>query len=251
MRTVGEVSKLANVTVRTLHHYDAIGLVRPSGRTEAGYRLYDDGDLERLQTVLFYRELGFPLDEIRTVMSEADFDRAQALREQRELLQLEASRIERMIRALDDVIEAHARGDTMSDDAMFEVFGPEQRECQREAEQRWGDTDAYKQSRRRTAHYTEDDWAEVKAESRRILERIAEVYRSGAAPDSAAAMEAVEAHRQQIHDRFYDLPHEMQVVLAEMYVQDPRFTATYEAMATGLTTWVRDAIHANAGRATQ
>ena len=246
--TVGEVAELANVTVRTLHHYDEIGLVRPSGRTGAGYRLYDEHDLERLQTVLFYRELGFALDDIRNVMSDPDFDRGAALREQRKLLEGESQRVERMIRAVDDAIAAHERGMVMSNEAMFEVFGEQQRELQREAEQQWGDTDAWKESRRKTAHYTKQDWEELKAESDAIMERIAEVHRSGAAPDSEAAMDAVEAARRQITDRFYDCSPEMHVSLGEMYVQDPRFTATYEAIAEGLAVWVRDAIRANAGR---
>ena len=249
MRTVGEVARLAGVTVRTLHHYDDIGLVRPSGRTDAGYRLYDDGDLARLQTVLFYRELGFALDDIRTVMSAPDFDRGDALREQRKLLEAEVHRLQRMLDALDDAITAHEEGAPMSDEAMFEVFGEQQRALQREAEQRWGETDAYRQSRARTAGYTKQDWQDVKAEGERIMDGIAAVYRSGAAADSTAAMDAVEAHRRQISERFYDCSHELQVGLAEMYVQDPRFTATYEAVEPGLAVWVRDAIRANARRA--
>lgn len=249
MRTVGEVARLANVTVRTLHHYDAIGLVRPSGRTAGGYRLYDDADLERLQTVLFYRELGFGLEEIAAALGDPDFDRGAALRQQRKLLQQQTERVNRMIAAVDDAIDAHDRGATMSDDAMFAVFGEDQRERQREAQQRWGDTDAWAQTRQRTTSYTRRDWQDVKAESETIMQRIADVYRSGAPADSDAAMDAVEAHRRQISERFYDCSHDMHMALADMYVADPRFTATYEALASGLTGWVRDAIHANAQRA--
>lgn len=249
MRTVGEVARSASVTVRTLHHYDEIGLVRPTGRTDAGYRLYGDADLERLQTVLFYRELGFRLDEIRTVMSAPDFDRGRALRQQRQLLAAESDRLERMVRAIDAAIDAHERGTTMSEEAMFEVFGEQQRTYGDEAEQRWSDTDVYRQSRRRTADYTTQDWKDLKEETERIMQRIAEVYRDGAAPDSEPAMDAVEAHRRQISERFYDCSHEMQLHLGEMYVQDPRFTATYEALASGLAVWVRDAIRANTERA--
>ncbi|HEX2027197.1 MAG TPA: MerR family transcriptional regulator [Nitriliruptorales bacterium] len=249
MRTIGEVAKLANVTVRTLHHYDEIGLVRPSGRTEAGYRLYDGSDLQRLQTVLFYRELGFPLDDIRAVMADADFDRGQALREQRKLLEAQAHRLERMIAAVDAALQTHERGRTMSDEAMFAVFGDDQREFREEAEQRWGDTDAWAESRDRTARYTVQDWEDVKAESAAIMARILDAYRLGAAPDSDAAMDAVEAHRRQISARFYECSHEMHVGLGEMYVADPRFTATYEGLAEGLTGWVREAIRANADRA--
>lgn len=249
MRTVGEVATLAGVTVRTLHHYDDIGLVSPSGRSPAGYRLYDDDDLERLQTVLFYRELGFALDDIRAVMTAAEFDRGRALREQRDLLHAEAQRLDRLIAAVEDAITAHEQGATMSDEAKFEVFGESHRAWQQEAEQRWGDTDAWAQSRRRTAAFTRADWQAVKAESERIMQHIAEVYRSGAACDDVAAMDAVEAHRRQITERFYDCSPAQHADIAELYVQDPRFSATYEAIEPGLAVWVRDAVRANAARA--
>ena len=249
MRTVSEVAALAAVTVRTLHHYDELGLVVPSGRTDAGYRLYDAHDLERLQLVLFHRELGFGLAAIKDLLDSSDFDRGEVLRSQRELLSAQARRLHRTIAAVDAAIAAHERGETMSDEALFEVFGDEQRAIQTEVEERWGDTDPYRESRRRTAHYTTRDWEEVKAETEAIMARIAEVFRSGAPADSAAAMDAVEAHRRQMSERFYDCSHAMQVALGDSYVQDPRFTATYEALADGLTVWVRDAIHANADRA--
>jgi MerR family transcriptional regulator, thiopeptide resistance regulator len=250
MRTVSEVAALAAVTVRTLHHYDEIGLVVPSGRTDAGYRLYDVHDLERLQLVLFHRELGFGLAEIKDLLDRSDFDRGEVLRSQRELLSARARRLERTIAAVDVAIAAHENGETMRDEALFEVFGEQQREIQAEVEERWGDTDPYRESRERTAQYTKQDWEEIKAESEAIMQRIAEVFRSGAPADSAAAMDAVEAHRLQMSERFYECSHAMQVQLGESYVQDPRFTATYEALESGLTVWVRDAIRANAERAT-
>lgn len=249
MRRISEVAALAGVTVRTLHHYDEVGLVVPSGRTDAGYRLYAARDLERLHLVLFYRELGFGLTEIRNLLDSSEFDRGEALRMQRDLLLAQTRRVDRMITAVDQAIDAHEKGETMTHEAMFEVFGERQRELQAEAAQRWGETDAYRESIRRTAKYTRHDWEELKAESEAILLRIAEVYRSGAPAGGDAAMDAVEAHRVQITERFYECSHEMQVQLGESYVQDPRFAATYEALEPGLTVWVRDAIRANAERA--
>jgi DNA-binding transcriptional MerR regulator len=249
MRTVGEVARLAGVTVRALHHYDRIGLVRPSGRSASGYRLYDERDLHRLQTVLYYRELGFGLDDIRTAVDDPTFERGRALRDQRDLLVGELGRLERLLAALDDAIEAHEEGRTMSDEELFVVFGDERRELHAEAERRWGGTDAWEQSRRRTHRYTEQDWVEVEAETEAIMARIAGVFRTGHPADSTEAMDAVEAHREQMSRRFYDCSHEMQVGLGELYVSDPRFTATYEDLAPGLAEWVRDAIRANAARA--
>jgi len=183
-------------------------------------------------------------------LSDPNFDRGRALRQQRELVEEELHHRERMLRAIDQAISDHEGGEPMSDDALFEVFGKQQRGYQEEAERRWGDTTAYRESRRRTADYTRADWEELKAESEALTLRIAEAMRTGASADSEVAMDAVEAHRHQISERFYDCSHEMHRSLGDMYVADPRFRATYEAIEPGLAEWVRDAIIANARRAT-
>lgn len=117
-----------------------------------------------------------------------------------------------------------------------------------EARERWGDTPAYQQSAARTARYTEQDWADVKAEGEAAAQRYAEVFRAGLPADSTEAMDAAEAHRLHIHERFYDLTPEVHVSLGEMYVADSRFTEYYERLAPGLAVFVRDAILANAER---
>ena len=130
-----------------------------------------------------------------------------------------------------------------------ELFGdhdPEQ--YAEEAEQRWGGTEAYQQSAQRTAAYTKSDWEEIKAEAGAISNRFAELFREGAAPDSAAAMDLAEEHRQHLNRRFYDCSPQMHRGLGDMYVADPRFAANYESIAPGLAQYVRDAIHANAAR---
>ena len=261
-RTVGEVAELANVTVRTLHHYDAIGLVRPSGRTDAGYRLYDEDDLARLQQVLFYRELGFSLEDIRGLMADPGFDRGEALRDQRKLLEAETHRLTAMLAAVDAAIDAHEKGTTMTEDELFSPFrdwtdeevagtfdGFDPREHEAEAHERWGQTDAYRISAQRTKGYSKADWAEIRAESDAIMQAFAEALRAGEPATSATAMDAAEAARRQIDERFYPCPHGMHVGLGDMYVADPRFTATYEEVEPGLATYVRDAIRANAARA--
>jgi MerR family transcriptional regulator, thiopeptide resistance regulator len=246
--SVGAVARLAGVTIRTLHHYDAIGLLRPSGRASNGYRRYDQNDLERLQRILAYRELELPLEVIASLL-DGDDDPLDHLRLQHELLTERRTRLERLLATLERTMEAHTMGIRLTPEELLEVFGEtDVLAHSAEAEERWGDTDAWRQSQARTSRYTKHDWQEIMAESERITARIAEVYRSGAAPESEAAMDAVEAHRVQISERFYECSHEMQVHLGDMYVADPRFTATYEAIAEGLAVWVRDAIHANARR---
>jgi DNA-binding transcriptional MerR regulator len=247
--TVGELARLAGVTVRTLHHYDRIGLVRPSERTSAGYRSYDLRDLDRLQQVLVYRELGFPLEEVATLLDDPDADPAAHLRRQHRLLRERLERTQAMVAAVEKEMEAHTMGISLTPEERFEVFGehdPSQYDA--EVEQRWGETDAYRESRRRTSSYTKDDWLRIKAEGADLERRFAEALRSGVAADSEQAMGLAEEHRQHISRWFYDCPPEMHAGLGRMYVEDERFTAHYEQIAPGLAQYVSTAVQANAAR---
>lgn len=246
---VGDVAALARVSVRTLHHYDEIGLLSPSERSDAGYRLYTDADLERLQTVLFFRELGFALDDIALIVNDAGFDRRAALLAQRELLTERSARLSAMADAIDRALEADEKGYAMDKEEMFEVFGDfDPTEHEEEARERWGETDAYKESARRTARYTKEDWARFKAESDEINAAIVALMEAGVPADDPRAMDAVDRARLQIDTWFYPCSKEMHVGLANMYIADPRFTATYEKIRTGMARYVHDAIHANAKR---
>src|SRR3954451_13384372 len=193
---VGEVAALAGVTVRALHHYDRIGLVRPSARTAAGYRSYDVHDLDRLQQVLVYRELGFPLEEVATLLDDPDADPAEHLRRQHRLLRERLERTSAMVAAVEKEMEAHQMGIPLTPEERFEVFGendPSQYEA--EVEERWGETDAYAQSKRKTATYTKDDWLRIKAEWADVEARFAAALRSGVPADSQEAMDIAEVHR--------------------------------------------------------
>lgn len=250
--TVSEVASLAGITVRTLHHYDEIGLVRPSGRTHAGYRLYDRAAVERLQEVLFYRALDFSLDEIARVIDDPTYDRSTALREQHQLLAERVEQTSRLLKAVEAAMNAHDNGINLTDEELLEVFGKdyaeEHADYQSEARERWGDTDAWKESRRRTAEFTKDDWLRVKAETDAQFQAFAAPLRAGLPADSVEAMDAAEAARRHIHDNFYECSHEMHQNLGDMYVADERFTKTYDDVEPGLAQYVRDAIHANAAR---
>jgi DNA-binding transcriptional MerR regulator len=247
--TVGEVARLAGVSVRTLHHYDETGLLIPSERSEAGYRLYSDDDLARLQQVLFYRELGFGLDEIRDLMSDPAFDRREALLAQRELIAAQLHRHEAMIRLIDKTLAFSEGGIRMTKEEMFEVFGDfDPSEHEDEVKERWGDTDAYKESARRTARYTKADWERFKAESEEITGSIAALMDRGIPADAPEAMDAVDRARLQIDTWFYPCSREMHAELGKMYVADPRFTATYENVREGMAQYVCDAIQANLAR---
>jgi MerR family transcriptional regulator, thiopeptide resistance regulator len=247
--TVGAVARLAGVTVRTLHHYDEIGLLTPSGRSEAGYRRYADGDLERLQRILFYRELGFGLDDIKTVITDGGADASAHLRRQHAMLLDRIRRLERMAAAVEKALEARTMGINLTPEERFAVFGdfdPDQHAA--EVEERWGDNDAYRESARRTASYTKADWERMKAESAEPVDALVIAMRAGRPAGSPEAMDAAEGHRQHISRWFYDCTYEIHRGLGQMYIADERFTATYESIAPGLAQYLHDAISANAAR---
>lgn len=247
--TVGDVARLAHVSVRTLHHYHEVGLLTPSERSQAGYRLYTHGDLERLQQVLFYKELGFSLDDISEVMATPEFDRREALERQREMLAGRVDRLRAMLDVIDKTLAASEGGIRLSKEEMFEVFGDfDPSEHEQEVRERWGDTDAYKESTRRAARYTKADWQRFKDESEQINTHIAELIDEGVAPDDPRAMDAVERHRLQIDQWFYPCSREMYANLGQMWVADARFTATYEKIRPGMARWMCDATAANAAR---
>lgn len=249
--TVGDVARMAGITVRTLHHYDEIGLLTPSGRTDSGYRLYEHADLERLQELLFYRELGLGLTEIRRILADEDHDRSESLRRHHELLAERRDRISALVNAVEKAIEADMRGITMNAEDMFDVFGGfDPTEHEAEAQERWGNTDAYRESHRRASQYTKEDWQEIKAEGEANIGRFAELLRAGGGPGDDEAMNAAEEHRAQITRWYYDCGYDIHRGLAEMYVQDPRFTKFYDDVEPGLARFISNAIIANADRNT-
>ncbi|SIR94015.1 MerR family transcriptional regulator [Micromonospora avicenniae] len=245
--TVGQVAKLAGVTVRTLHHYDEIGLLSPSGRSSTGYRRYDDTDLERLQLIRHYRELGFPLDQITGILDDPAADPAAHLRRQHELLTVRIKRLQEMVSAIEFALEARKLNIRLTPEERFEVFGDFEPEAHaEEAEQRWGGTEAYAESNRRVSRYGKDDWLRFKQENEDWARRIVAVMSSGAPADGPEAMELAEEHRQIIGRWFYECSYEIHTGLADMYLADERFTAHYESIAPGLTAYLAEAIHANA-----
>ncbi|MEV7510514.1 MerR family transcriptional regulator [Streptomyces sp. NPDC090085] len=248
--SVGQVAGFAGVTVRALHHYDGIGLLSPSGRSTAGHRRYDDGDLDRLQRILFYRELGFPLDEVAVLLDDPETDPREHLRRQHALLTDRIDRLQQMAKAVEHALEAKKMGINLTPEEKFEVFGDfDPDEHAEEVEQRWGDTDAYRESARRTASYTKEDWKRIQDLAEGINQRFAALMDSGAPADGEAAMDLAEEHRGWIDGSYYSCGYEMHTCLGEMYVADERFKAFYDAVRPGLAVFVRDAILANAVRA--
>jgi MerR family transcriptional regulator, thiopeptide resistance regulator len=245
--TIGKVAEFSGVTIRTLHHYDEVGLLSPGGRSAAGYRIYEDSDLERLQRILFYRELGFTLDDISTIVDDPQTDALGHLRRQRRLLTGRIDRLRSMVDAIDYEMEARTMNIKLTPEERLEVFGefrPE--DYAEEAEQRWGETDSYKESQRRVSKYKKEDWQRLKAEEEGVRERLAAAFEAGLAPDSEEAMAAAEAHRQHISRWFYECSYEIHRGLTEMYVSDERFRSNYDTQVPGLAAFIKDAAHANA-----
>jgi DNA-binding transcriptional MerR regulator len=246
---VGRVADLSGVTIRTLHHYDEVGLLSPGERSEAGYRLYGAADLERLQRILFYKELGFALKEIQAIMDDPGTDHVGHLGRQRGLLVERIERLSAMVDAIDHEMEARKMNINLTPEERFEIFGDFRPEDHaKEAERRWGETEAYKESNRRVSRYTREDWRSLKTEAEEIEARLAATFEAGLAPESEEAMAAAEAHRQHISRWFYDCTYEIQRGLAEMYVSDERFRSHYDKRIPGLAVFVRDAVLANAER---
>ena len=252
MRTVGQVAEMFGVTVRTLHHYDEIGLLRPSERSRSGYRLYTETDVERLQNVVVYRRLGFPLEEISDLLEDGaggGQPLVAHLRRQRAAVMSRLDEMHDLVTAIDRALEKEMTGVNLTRDEQRELFGDGfSDEYAAEAEDRWGDTDAWRQSQQRTAQYTKADWERIKAESEEINASFVAALDAGQPASSEAAMDAAERARAHIEEWFYDLSADFHRNLGDMYVADPRFTKTYEDIRTGLAQYVRDAIHANADR---
>lgn len=247
--SVGAVARLTGVTVRTLHHYDEIGLLSPGERTAAGYRRYSEADLERLQQILGYRELGFPLEQIATILADRSADPIVHLRRQHALLLDRLERLRKMVDAIEFMMEAQQMGIKLTAQERFEVFGdfdPDQ--YAQEAHERWGGTDAYRESQRRVASYTKQDWQRIKAETEGLYRRLAEAMAAGVPASDQTAMDLAEEHRRQISQWFYECGYEIHRGLGEMYVTDARFTETIDAHTPGLARYLRDAIVANAAR---
>lgn len=222
MKTVNEVSKLTGVSVRALHHYDAIGLLNPTQVTDAGYRLYDDTALARLQTILLFRELQFPLKEIKSILDSPDFNREQALKQQIGLLELQRRQLDTLISFAREIIET---GVNNMDFSAFDKTEIEQYKA--EVKERWGKTDAYKEYEQKTAGQSEKVQTEAAEKLMQVFAEFGKIKHL--APESDAAQALVKELRQCITENYYDCTKPILESLGQMYVGDERFKANIDA----------------------
>jgi DNA-binding transcriptional MerR regulator len=237
--TVQQLASLSGVTVRTLHHYDEIKLLSP--RREAnGYRIYGEPELMRLQQILFFRELEIPLEEIGSILAKPDFDMTSALLQHRAAIESKRLRLGNLLGTIDKTLAKISGEKTMSDDELFDAFWEKhETEYAAEAEQRWGNTEAYKQSKERTKNYTKEDFKRMAKEGEELTRQIAAAMPSG--PASAETQALIQKHYDAIRN-FYDPSPELYRGLGKMLAEDARFRAYYEKHDPALPEFMRDAM---------
>lgn len=249
--TVGEVADLTRVSVRTLHHYDEIGLLRPSERSEANYRLYTGADLARLHRILTYRDLGFPLAEIMRLLEADPAEERAALELQARLLQEQIERSQQKLRAVTSMLSAQ-RGEgekDMSNEEIKQLFSEfDHSQYEDEVKERWGDTEAYRQSAERMKKYTPADLERMNAEGAELHARYVALMNAGVPADSPQAAQVADAHCAYFHQWFYDCTPDMLRGVSNLWVNDPRFTANIDKIKPGLAAYQYAAVQAWAAK---
>jgi DNA-binding transcriptional MerR regulator len=245
---VKEVADLVGVSVRTLHHYDEIELLIPDETTESGYRLYSYNNLDTLQQILFFRELGFSLKEIKKIINSPSFNREEALIMHREMLLEKRNRLDKMLGTIDKTLQ-HLKGEIeMTNKEKFAGFDFSRNPYEQEARKRWGDA-AVNSSNARLTSMSKD-------RQKALVEEMEEIYRKLAAlrhgpPESDEAQAAIKAWYDLLNANFSTYSPETFKTLGQMYVDDRRFTRNIDKFGEGLAVFMRDAMAAYADRCRQ
>ncbi|MFC9788114.1 MerR family transcriptional regulator [Rhodococcus sp. NPDC127528] len=247
--TVGDLARLSGVSVRTLHHYDSIGLLTPRRRSAGNHRIYSEAEVGRLRQILLYRELEFGLDEIAAILAEPDTAADDHLRRQHRLLRERRDRLDTLVEAVERELRARRAGIALSAEEQFEIFGTARfEESLAGVEDRWDQPAVSAELRRRAVAYTAADWREIKAEAEANIREFAEAITAGEPPTGAVAMAAAERHRAHLSRWFFECGPALHRQVAESYVADPAAATHWDDLAPGFTGYVRSAILANADR---
>lgn len=235
---INEVAKLTGVTVRTLHYYDEINLLKPSQITESGYRLYDEDALSKLQQILFFKELDFSLSDITKIITDPDFNKEKALQNHKELLIKKRDRLNKLINLVDNTLKGV---DKMS----FKEFDMTDIEVSKkkyanEVKERWGSSDAYAESEKKCKNYGKDQWSEINEDCNGILKAFANNMHK--APDSEEVQALVKKWQDFISARFYNCTNEILKGLGLMYVGDERFKKNIDKNGEGTAEFISKAI---------
>jgi len=232
---IREFAAFVGVSVRTLHYYDQIGLLPPASVDKlTGYRYYDENSLLRMQEILFYRELDFPLKHIREILSSPQYDKTTALQQQKRLLTLKKERLERLIAAIDSA----GKGENIMnvfDNSEFETY-------KAEAKARWGNTAAYQEQSEKTQNYSRETWGSLQQEMWDIFAGFSACMADGSAPESEPAQEQVKKLQEHITANYYRCSREILAGLGQMYVADERFRANIDRSGEGTAEYAARAI---------
>ncbi len=238
-KTVKELAVLGGVSVRTLHHYDEIGLLSPAGRTESGYRIYGEAEFLRLQQILLYKEMGLSLEDIRNILDAKNFDLETALLQHRDHLRKEQERMNALLKSVERTLQAIQEAKMLKIEDLYEGFSPETREAYRkEAGEKYG-IKMVEDTENRVSRMNREEWFDVKQAGERITKGIAALMDRDPADRDVQAL--IAEHHDYI-EIFYPCSMEIYRGLAALYVEDERFTAYYEKYAPGLAHFMKRAM---------
>ena len=245
MYKVNEVSKLSGVSIRMLHHYDKIGVLIPSKKTEKNYRLYSDQDIKRLYQILTLKELDFPLNEIKKILDDKNLNKKEVLSFQKELILEKRNRLNNIIQSIDEQINDLGGNKSMSKKD-FKVFDYEkikqhEEKYKDETKRKYGDSDAYSECKQKTSSYGENDWKKISDEANKIYEELAQLMDKS--PGDEEVQIVIEKWRNHISENFYDCTIEIFRGLGIMYVADERFTKNIDKYKSGLAQFLSDGIN--------
>lgn len=246
--TIGQVSELLGISMRTLRHWEAKGLIAPPARSWGNYRLYDATDLQRLQQILIYRATGMSLEDISQTLGSKESPLTH-LKRQLCLLQEKQAELTQMMAAVEKIMEGEMHKTNLNPKEIAQILGEAKfADYAEEAQKRWGGTPDWEVSQRRAAQMSRQDWEELQAANAAGEAELVAGFRADVAPGTKRGNELAAIHRATI-GAFYEVTPAKQVILARMYLADPRFQAHYENLAEGLTQWLVEIIEAAAAQA--
>jgi DNA-binding transcriptional MerR regulator len=238
--TVQKLANISGVSVRTLHYYDEIGLLSPSYVKRNGYRFYDEKELLRLQQIMFFKELDFPLSEIKKIIENPNFNEEKALKDHRKMIEVKKERMTSLLRTIDQTINKITKRKKMEDKELYEAFNRSEEKYGEEVKEKWGNTKAYKESKEKVSKMSKGDMIRIQKESDELMKEIVSSMKF--TPENKEVQKLIGRHYNNLRN-FYEPNLEMYKGLGEMYVSDKRFTAYFEKYATGLAVFMRDAIY--------
>ncbi len=232
---IKEFAEITGVSVRTLHYYDEISLLKPAIVDKiTGYRFYNEQSVLRMQEILFFRELDFSLKSIKEILSSPNYDKQKALTQQKQLLIIKKERLEKLISAIDDA----AKGENVMnafDNSNFDQH-------KQEVKEKWGNTDAYKEHARKTADYSKEKWNSLTDALNGIFKDFAQCMQEGNKPDSDEAQALVETLQKHITENYYHCTNEILAGLGQMYICDERFKLNIDSHGDGTAQFASEAI---------